>query len=85
VRNKWGSLGSTSVQQPSRNIKTIHSYFAHAPRLNEISVDSQVASLEPPNKHESEITHTEHESWICPENVVAQRQVSHWTQKITEV
>jgi len=62
VRKKWDNFGSMRAQQPSKNIKTIHSYFAHAPRLNQISVDFQADSLEPSNKHDSEITHTEHES-----------------------
>jgi len=55
-----------SARQPSKNRKTIHSYFAHDQRLKQIFVDSQATNLEPSNKHESEITYTEHGGWKCP-------------------
>jgi len=53
ISDRNNNFGSMNTRQPSKNMKTIHSYFAHDPPLKQISVDSQAASLELSNKHDS--------------------------------
>jgi len=57
VRNKWDSFWehecTATLATVDKKIKTIDSYFSHAPRLNQNSVDSQAVSLEPSNYNTS--------------------------------
>jgi len=46
-----------SAQKPSKKIKSIDSYFLHAPRLNQ-NVASQAAILEPLNKQTHVLSNT---------------------------